>query len=107
MNDVQNDLSGAPLTALLAELRKRTTRLLAELLKRMTANPKLLALYYLLPAAPTLAFQVSARAEQCVDAIPCLAATPRVSSGRSCGRYIGSFISPGSEIATEEATPIG
>jgi hypothetical protein len=73
MNDVQNDLSGAPLTALLAELRKRTTALLAELLKRMTANPKLLALYYLLPAAPTLAFQVSARAEQCVDAIPCLA----------------------------------
>ena len=73
MNDVQNDLSDAPLTALLAELRKRTTALLAELLKRMTANPKLLALYYLLPAAPTLAFQVAARAKQCVDAIPCLA----------------------------------
>ena len=72
MNDVQNDLSGIPLTALLTELLKRTTALLAELLKWTTANPRLFALYYLLPAAPTLAFQISARVEQCVDAIPCL-----------------------------------
>ena len=76
MNDVQNDLSGAPLAALLAELRKRTTVLLAELLKRMTANPKLLALYYFLPAAPTFAFQMSARLKQCVDAIPCASTSP-------------------------------
>ena len=114
MNDVQNDLSGIPLTALLAELLKRTTALLAELLKRTTAllaeflkwttaNPRLFALYYLLPAAPTLGYQISVRAEQCVGRTLVSSATPRVSSSRSCGRYIGSFMSPGSEIATEDS----
>jgi hypothetical protein len=61
MDNVQNDLSSAPLTALLAEL-----------LKRITADPKLLVIYYFLGAALTLAYQISVRLEQCVLLIPCL-----------------------------------